>query len=243
MPDPKYNHLLASLPNVDFLRIRPHLHLVGLQNGEILYNAGQLVSNIYFPTSALVSLATDMADGRSIDTALIGTDGMVTLAAFHQPKALSRAHVSRSGFAYQINRDILVEECRRGEAFYDLLMSANRFLINQMNWNIVCNRFHSVEQRIARWFLEHQDKSASSQITVTHTLLSASLGVRREAVTLANLKLNQMGAIHCTRGVTEILDRPLLESLACECYANLRQQHPFYPSLTHAETVHKLSAV
>jgi CRP-like cAMP-binding protein len=227
MTNPRRNRLIGALPEKDYSRLLPFLQLVSLEMGQELYVMGQRVEHIYFPTTALISIAKDLTDGLGVDTAIVGKNSAVGLLLLDTDVSINRAHVTSSGFAYRINRKVLLNEIRRGEAMFEIWMAATRYLANQLSQNVVCNRFHSVEQRLARWLLTNADRLETNLIPVTHGYLSSSIGVRRETVSLTGMKMNDSGVVRCTRGSTEVLDRERLEAMSCECYFTLRKLSPF----------------
>ena len=227
MTNPKCNRLIGALPEKDYNRLFPFLQLVSLEVGQELYVMGDRVGQIYFPTTALISIAKDLSDGYGVDTAIVGKNSAVGLMLLDTDISINRAHVTSAGFAYRVDRNVLRDEVRRGEAMFEIWMAAIRYLANQLSQNVVCNRFHSVEQRMARWLLTNADRLETHLIPVTHGLLSTSIGVRRETVSLTGMKMNDAGIVRCTRGTTEVLDREKLEAMSCECYLTLRRLSPF----------------
>lgn len=227
MTNPKDNRLLKSISDKDYNNIVPFLQLVRLDKGEELFAIGKRVEHIYFPTTALISLAKDLSDGLSMDSALIGKNSAVGLLLLDIDISINRAYVNSAGFAYRVNKMVLLNQIRSGESLFEIWMAAIRYLSNQLSQNVVCNRFHNVDQRLARWILMTTDALEVNHIPVTHSYLASSIGVRREAVSLSVEKMNDLGILRCTRGLIEVADRERLKAMSCECYFTLRRLAPF----------------
>lgn len=227
MQIPRCNDLLASLPELDYERLEPHLELVSLTAGQIVFRPDEWITHVHFPTSAVVALSLDLADGHSVDTAMIGHDGVVGLGVFSHPQAAHKAHVRFGGFAYRLHTDVMRAEFRRGQGLMKAWLLATRALMVQMGQISACNRYHSVEQRLARWVLSYQDKTRTDSINITHQEAAEMLGVRREAITLTAGRFSQAGLMRFERGQLHVLDREGLEQASCECYRSLLEQAPF----------------
>ena len=222
---PHRNHLLAAIAAPDRERIYPHLKLVPMPLGEVIYEPGQALHYVYFPTDSIVSLMYTMADGSTAEIAMVGNDGLVGIAVFMGGETTpSRAIVQSAGSAYRLRAQQLEEEFHRNGETQRLLLRYTQALITQMAQTAVCNRHHSVEQQLCRWLLLSLDRLPSNRLTMTQELIAYMLGVRREGVTAAAGKLQKLGIIRYTRGQIEVLDRPKLEQLCCECYAVVKRE-------------------
>lgn len=228
MTYPKSNRLLAALPESDYERQFPFLQLVSLPMEQELYGPGDQVNHMYFPTTSRIAVSTDLHNGLGLNTAIVGKDSVLGLMVVGTGVSNSRAQVISAGFAYRISRKVLLNEIRLGGAIFEIWIRANQYLLNQLSQNAVCNKFHSVNQRLARWLLTNSDKFEINSIPLTHAFLASSIGVRREAVSLAFLTMNELEIVQSNRGITEILDRERLERMACECYFTLRKLSPFH---------------
>ncbi|AIO71006.1 Crp/Fnr family transcriptional regulator [Burkholderia oklahomensis] len=228
MPDPQSlnaNHLLAALPEVDREHLLPHLTLVDMPLGKVLYESGGSLSHVYFPTTAIVSLLYVMEDGSSAEIAIVGNDGLIGIALFMGGETTpSRAIVQSGGQAYRLDARILKDEFRRGGSMQRLLLRYTQALITQMAQTAVCNRHHSIDQQLCRWLLLSLDRLPSNELTMTQELIANMLGVRRSGVTEAALKLQDAGLIRYSYGHIEVLDRPGLEKRACECYGVVKRE-------------------
>jgi CRP-like cAMP-binding protein len=222
---PKQNHLLAVLPVNAFERLAPHLQLVSMPLGEVLYESGGRLQHVYFPTTSIVSLLYVMQDGDSAEIAVVGNESILGIALFMGGETTpSRAVVQSAGHGYRLKAEVLKEEFRRGETVMRLLLRYTQALITQMAQTAVCNRHHSVEQQLCRWLLLSLDRLSSNELTMTQELIANMLGVRREGVTEAAGRLQSSGLIRYRRGKITVLDRPRLEQVVCECYAVVQKE-------------------
>ena len=219
LPLPQQNQILAALPPAARERLFPHMKLVPLPLGSVLYEAGDVQRYMYFPVDSIVSLLYVLKDGASAEIAVVGNDGAIGVALFMGGETTTnRAIVQSAGSAYRLTRARLKQEFERHGEMLHILLRYTQGLITQMAQTAVCNRHHSVDQQLCRWLLLSLDRLASNTLTMTQELIANMLGVRREGVTEAAGKLQRLGAIHYTRGKITVLDRPGLESLCCECY-------------------------
>jgi CRP-like cAMP-binding protein len=223
--DPSENHLLAALDTAEQERLLPHLQLVDMPLGSVLYESGDALRHVYFPIDCIVSLLYVLADGSSAEIAVVGNEGLVGIALFMGGETTSsRAIVQSAGLAYRIAGQRLKDEFHRNGALSDLLLRYTQALITQMAQTAVCNRHHSVDQQLCRWLLMSLDRLSSNQLTMTQELIANMLGVRREGVTEAAGKLQRLGIIHYQRGHITVLERPKLQALCCECYAVVKKE-------------------
>jgi CRP-like cAMP-binding protein len=223
---PNQNHLLAALPTAEFERLAPHLELVPLPLGEVLYEPGGQLQHAYFPTSAIVSLHYVMESGASAETAGVGNEGVVGISLFMGGDTTpSSAVVQTAGHAYRLPSRLLKEEFKRGGLMQHLLLRYTQALITQVTQTAVCNRHHSVEQQLCRWLLLTLDRGVSSrELVITQELVASMLGVRREGITEAAGKLKSAGLISYRRGHISVLERSGLESRVCECYGVVKKE-------------------
>jgi len=222
---PLDNHILNALPHLERERLFPHLKLVSLALGTVLYESGETLRHIYFPTNSIVSLLYVMKDGSSAEIAVVGNEGALGVSLFMGGETTpSRAIVQSAGYAYRLTgRRLKLEFNRHGEMLH-ILLRYTQSLITQMAQTAVCNRHHSLEQQLCRWLLLSLDRLSGNQLNMTQELIANMLGVRREGVTEAAGKLQKMGAMRYARGKIVVLDRPLLERLSCECYAVVKKE-------------------
>ena len=217
---PNQNHLLAALPADEFERLAPHLELVAMPLGEVLYESGGQLHYVYFPTTSIVSLLYVLQDGASAEIAVVGNEGVLGISLFMGGETTpSRAVVQSEGHGYRLAGQLLKDEFNRAGALLRLLLRYTQALLTQMSQTAVCNRHHSVEQALCRWLLLSLDRLPSTTLSMTQEMIANMLGVRREGVTEAARRLQAAGLIRYTRGRIEVLDRPGLEKAVCECYA------------------------
>ena len=222
---PKRNKLLAALPPADYERLLPHLNLVSLNLGVVIYEAGRPLRSVFFPADSIVSLLYVLENGDSAEIAVVGSEGIVGVAAFTGGDTTpSRALVQSAGTAYQLEREVLKMEFARGGPLHDALLRYLQALMVQMGQTAVCNRHHSVVQQLCRWLLLSLDRLPSNQLHMTQELIANMLGVRREGVTEAAGKLQEAGLIKYSRGHITILDRAKLEERVCECYSVVKKE-------------------
>jgi CRP-like cAMP-binding protein len=223
--NPEENHVLARLSQIARNRLSAHLEFVAMPLGKVLYESGDVLRHVYFPTNSIISLLYVMEDGASAEIAVVGNEGLVGVALFMGGETTpSRAVVQSAGYAYRLIGQELKDEFHRNGEMQILLLRYTQALITQMAQTAVCNRHHSVDQQLCRWLLLSLDRLSSTRLTMTHELIANMLGVRREGVTDAAGKLQKLGVIRYSRGQITVLDRPKLEALCCECYAVVKKE-------------------
>jgi CRP-like cAMP-binding protein len=224
-PAPQQNHLLASLPPEVQGRLFPHLELVSLSLGQILYRSGEALHYVYFPTDSIVSLLYVMEDGAAAEISVVGNEGLIGVAVLMGGESTpNQAIVESAGFAYRLRRQLFKNEFDRGAEMQVLLLRYTQSMLTQMAQTAVCNRHHSIDQQLCRWLLLCLDRLPSNQLTMTQEFIATMLGVQRAGVTAAASKLQKLGVIEYRRGRITVLDRPKLEKLSCECYAVVKRE-------------------
>ena len=222
---PNQNHLLAALPTEEFERLSPHLELVPMPLGEMLYEPGEQLRHAYFPTTAIVSLHYAMESGASAESAGVGNEGVVGVALFMGGDTTpSSAVVQTAGHAYRLEGRLLKQEFNRAGLMQRLLLRYTQALMTQMTQTAACNRHHSVEQQLCRWLLLTLDRAPSRELVITQELIAGMLGVRREGITQAAGNLQDAGFIRYRRGHISVLNRSGLEKRTCECYAVVKKE-------------------
>ena len=221
---PLKNSLLASLAPEDFALISGHLTQVDLEKGRLLYDPGDRIDIVYFPQDCMISLMTLMESGAAIESVTIGREGgLGMLAAFSPRHSLSRAIVQVPGRASRIGVGHFAEAVGRSPALRLLVERHNDALFGHAIQSVACNALHSVEARFCRWLLSCRDRIDSDTINLTQEFLADMLGVQRTTVTAVAGALQAKGLIRYRRGVVDILDRPAIEAMACECYGAVRR--------------------
>jgi CRP-like cAMP-binding protein len=222
---PQQNHLFLALPAEARERVFPHLELVQLPLGHVLYESGTSLQHVYFPTDVIISLLYVMENGASAEIAVVGNEGMVGVALFMGGETTpNRAVVQSRGYAYRLKGQLLKKEFSLSGALQHMLLRYTQALLTQMAQTAVCNRHHSVDQQLCRWLLMSLDRLTSNKLIMTQDLIANMLGVRREGVTQAAGKLQSQGLITYRRGHITVLDRPGLERACCECYAVVKRE-------------------
>jgi len=222
---PRQNHLIASLPVPDYERLLPFLELLQLPVGWSIYETAKSLNNAYFPTDGIISLVYGTESGNLTEVAVTGNEGMVGIPLLNGGETTpGRVVVRNPGFAYRLKYAVLKQEFVSGGPLQDLLLRYTQSLMTQIAQNAVCNRYHTVEQRLCRWLLMSFDRLPSDQLTTTQELIASMLGVRREGVTEAARNLQEAGLIRYSRGHITILDRLKLEEWVCECYAVVKRE-------------------
>ena len=220
------NALLAVLPDAERARWHSHLEPVELPLGAVLYEAGNRLTHVYFPTTAIVSLICVMDSGATTEIAIVGNEGVVGVSLFMGGESTtSRAVVQSAGLGYRLKANQMMEEFNRTGPVMYLLLRYTQALITQMAQTAVCNRHHSLDQQLCRWLLLSLDRLRSNELVVTQELIANLLGVRREGVTEAAGRLHAAGLITYRRGHITVLDRAQLEHRSCECYAVVKREY------------------
>jgi CRP-like cAMP-binding protein len=222
---PNQNQLLAALPIEDFERLSLRLELVPMCLGDALYEPSRQLEHAYFPITAIVSLLYVTESGASAEFTGVGPEGIVGIPLFMGGNTTTSSAVVRTaGHAYRLQRGALAAEFTRAGPVQRLLLSYTQALITQTCQTAACNRHHSVEQQLSRWLLWTVDRLPAQQLTMTQDLVSSLLGVRRESITEAAGRLQQVGFIRYRRGHIDVVDRVGLQSRACECYAAVKAE-------------------
>jgi CRP-like cAMP-binding protein len=223
---PTSNQLLAALPVGEMARWLPLLEPVEMALGQVLYEAGSPMSDVYFPATAIVSLLYVTESGDSTEIAVVGNEGVVGISLFMGGDTTpNRAVVQSAGGCYRLGAEAIKAEFNRSAPVMHLLLRYTQALITQMAQTAVCNRHHTVDQQLCRWLLSSLDRLQGNELTMTQELIANMLGVRREGVTEAALKLQHAGLISYSRGRIKVLDRPGLELRTCECYAVVKAEY------------------
>lgn len=217
--NPRMNQCLDMLPDVDLAHLLPHLQLRSLSSGERLYEAFSRPDRLYFPVHALIAIRNDTPDGLSLDTATIGSEGLIGLAGV-TGHSYFHAIVAESGLAYQLDRVHLQSLIDLHPMITKMCMRAAQLIIRKISKELLCTHYHPIPQRLSRWILTRHDYLLADDLPVTHQSISDSLGIRREAVTLA---LANLAGVKVSRGHLAITDRAALEHQSCECYYHLKQ--------------------
>lgn len=222
---PKYNNLINSLPPEEYERILPHLELIEMPLGSVLYESGEKLHYVYFPMDCIISLLYVTENGSSAEIAVVGFEGAIGIALFMGGQTMpNRAVVQSAGHSYRVKPNQFMQEFDRHGAMLHMMLKYTQALITQMAQTAVCNRHHSVDQQLCRWLLLSLDRLPSNELVMTQELIANMLGVRREGVTEAAGRLQQAGLIQYSRGHITVLDRKELEARVCECYQVVKRE-------------------
>jgi CRP-like cAMP-binding protein len=218
-PEPVTNRLLAALSGKEYQRLQPHLEQVALSFGEILYEPGEIIRYVYFPNHGIISLLSLAEERSPLEVGIVGNEGMVGIPVFLGAAAsLNRALVQGAGTALRMKAGDMRKYVGHEGRLPNLLRQYTYSLLAQISQTAACNRFHTVEARLARWLLLTHDRLQSNEFPLTQQFLSDMLGVRREGVTSAARILQRERLISYVRGEIMILNRAGLEAASCKCY-------------------------
>ena len=219
------NKLLAALPRSQFNLLVPHLTIATMPQGAVVYETGDEVDQVYFPQYGMLSLLAVLRDGKAIETATVGREGVVgAMAGLGLYKSLVRVVVQMPVSCSKIAATHFRTIAAGSDPVRNLCVRYNEVLLSQARVTAACNALHSIEARFCRWLLQSADRAASDTVTLTQEFLAEMLGVRRTSVTEVASKVQNAGAITYSRGVIKILDRPALLRMSCECYETLLDQ-------------------
>ena len=218
------NALLSRIPDTDCARLDPLLRPIRLVQGQVLSEAGDAMAHVWFPTSAIISLCAATSDGASIEVGTVGAEGMVgSSAVLGRRLTLHRSVVLFSGEALRLDVDEFRRRCQLSRELNECVLSYLHALLSQATQAVACSRFHTAEQRLARWLLETADRARVRSFPLTQESMSLLLGMRRPWLTQTAQRLQDRALIRSQRGDIEIVNRTELERVACECYAIVRQ--------------------
>jgi CRP-like cAMP-binding protein len=222
---PTENRLLGLLPETELARLKTQLVPVEMTPGFVVYEAGEHLDHVYFPTTSIVSLRQTMPDGKSAEIAVVGNDGLVGTELFMGDETTTNtAVVQTPGEAYRLSAPILKEEFRQAGVMQWLLLRYTLALFAQIAQTVVCNQYHSTDQRLCRWLLLGIDRLPSNEPKVSPELLANALCLRRASTRKALGQLEDAGVIRCGDSYIEVLDRRSLENRACECYRVVKRE-------------------
>jgi CRP-like cAMP-binding protein len=219
------NQLLMALSAEQYQRLAPHLEPIKLPLHQVLYGPGEPVDYVYFPSNAIISLVFTTREGATVEIGIVGREGMVGIAAIlGGDSMLNTTVVQISGNALRIKASFLKAEFDRDSALRNLLLRYIQASFTQVSQQAVCNRLHSLEERLSRWLLSIHDCLRQDEFTMTQEYIAEMLGSRRSGVTVAAGTLQKAGIIYYRRGNIKILDRSKLEATSCECYSIIRAE-------------------
>ena len=214
------NRLLLSLSPSTYSSLSPLFEVFELKYKANVYSPGELIRHVYFPESGIISLLSAVGERSTLEVGIVGREGMVGLSLYlGEKRSNTKAVVQGDGVALRMKAADFLTECDRSDELPRILRRFTHSLLTQISQSAVCNRFHLVDRRLARWLLMTADRMGSNDFLITQDFLSNMIGVRREAVSRSAFKLQEEELISYQRGNLTIHDRKRLESLACDCYA------------------------
>jgi len=220
------NYLLAALPKDEFVRVESKLESISFKLGEVLYESGDKMDYVHFPTTAIISMLYVMENGATAEIGVVGNDGLIGNALFMGgDTTTSRAIIQSAGDSLRMKAKDVKAEFALGGMFQQMLLRYVQALMTQISQTAVCNRLHSVDQQLCRWLLLSHDRLKTDKLLMTHDLIANMLGVRREGVTLAAQKLAKRKLIKNVRGTITVIDRLGLEKAVCECYEVVNNEY------------------
>jgi CRP-like cAMP-binding protein len=224
--NPRQNHLLRELPQEQWERWHSQLEYVDMQLGQVLYEPGSILSHVYFPTTAIVSLLYVMKNGESAEIAVVGNEGLVGVSLFMGGGSTSsRALVQSAGGAYKLCAEAMKHEFDRAGPVLLLLLRYTQALMTQMVQTAACNKHHSLDQQLCRWLLLSLDRLQGTEMVMTRKLVAHMLGVSEDVATAGALRLQEAGLIDYQDGRIRVLDRIGIEKRSCECYAVVKLEY------------------
>jgi CRP-like cAMP-binding protein len=221
------NVLIAALPGAARDRLARYTRLVELPRGEILHRAGAEVRYVYFPLDCLISVTLTTADGQTAEVGVVGQRGVTGLGAVLgvSGPAHTETVCQAPGSAARVEAGPLIDEFERNKGVRDVLLRYAQAYLAQLSQNVACSRFHSLEQRMARWLLDSRYRLRSDEMALTHDFVATMLGVRRASVTEMAAALQSRGLIEYGRGWVRVADPARLEAVSCECYHVVRDAY------------------
>lgn len=222
---PPTNLILAALPEDEYRRLRPKLEAVPLVFGEVIYEPGDLIRYVYFPTGGIISLLAAVENRATLEVGIVGREGMVGLPIFMGvTRSRNRAVVQGAGTALRMKATTFRKECLNFGLMPQLLKRYSHSRLTQISQGAACNRFHPIDARLARWLLMTRDRMGTNEFQLTQEFLSNMLGVRREGVNKAAGLLQKRHLISYSRGTLMTLNRVGIESVACDCYRIIKEE-------------------
>jgi len=217
------NQLLAALPKKEYQALQ--LEEIPLVFEQIIYKPQVAMSDVYFPNSGIISLLAGLNERATLEVGMVGNEGIVGLTIFMGVnESQNRAVVQGAGSAMKMKATLFRRECNNGGALPRLLQRYTHSLLTQITQAAVCNQFHSIEARLARWLLMTHDRMGEDEFQLTQEFLSNMLAVRRECVNKAAKTMQKLNLITYSRGRLKVLDRAGLEATSCGCYEIIKKQ-------------------
>jgi len=221
------NRLLAVLSPELYKKLAPNLKQVSLEQGTILHHPGETIETLYFPIDCLLSITIMMNDGSTAQVGLVGNREVIGVNALMGRRETTQTLyvIQMAGSVIRVDAPVLLKKFNHNQELREVLLRYTQALIAQISQNVGCKSLHNLDQRLARWLLEAQDRTDKDELRLTHEFSSHILGVRRAGVTEAAQKLQEKGFIHYHLGNVKILDQPGLEACSCECFRSTKEEY------------------
>jgi CRP-like cAMP-binding protein len=218
------NKILLALPDDEFRVLRPDLKFIPMPHHRILYEPNCKIESVYFPNSGLISLVIVMADRKTVEVAVLGSEGFAGVPSIAGlTRSPVREVVQIAGDGFEVDAEVFRQALQSSPVLQAVLHRYSIVLGMQISQTAACNRLHDIEQRFARWLLMSQDRVDNGSVRITHDFLATMLGTDRPSVSVAAANLQRKEIIDYTRGTVHILNRKALEQTACECYQIIQQ--------------------
>jgi CRP-like cAMP-binding protein len=218
------NAILNSLSSADLDLLTARSDQVALKLGVVLYEPGDALEHVYFPTSGMISVVTTMETGDAVETGIIGREGVSCSAVIGRTNAMDRGMVQATGSAIRVPVEVFLAAYDESKPFRDQVNRHNTLMWGMAQQTAACNAVHKLEARLARWLLQTRDLIGSDELPLTQEFLSMMLGVQRTTITLAEGILQDEHLITVRRGRVRLLDADGLSRRSCECYHRLRER-------------------
>jgi len=219
------NRLLSSLPERDAELLRPHLREVHLTKGLVLADVGDRISQVLFPSSAVLSVVVSLEDGRTVEVATLGMEGAShVLECLGVAPSTTRMFAQIPGSAFAVDAGVLRQRAAQSPELLRRLLRHVKAANSQAEQNVACNALHEAPGRLAKWLLMTEDRTGTPAFPLTQDYMAVMVGVQRSTVNGAAVELRDKGLIRYTRGSVQVLDRVGLQARACECYEAVQER-------------------
>lgn len=217
------NHFIDTLAVDARAAILDHASLITVEADRILVAQDRPIDTVHFPTTAVLSLEMASPSGRSLQTAVVGREGLSGLIPFlADADSPTQISCETTGSAFAVPAAQLRRLAWRHADLMQRLLVLACYYQGQANQIAVCSALHSIEQRVARWMLMADDVSGSRRLIVSQAQIANRMGVQRTSIVEAFRGLTRGGAVEHSRGWVKVVDRAALERRACGCYRNVR---------------------
>jgi len=225
------NRILDALPDEDYFRLEPLLENIKLPLSQVLYKSDEIIKYVYFPINAMASVVAMTFDGECAEVGVIGREGMVGIdVLLGVDSSTKEVLIQLSDGAFRIKTEEIRKEFKKAGALHDLTLRFVHCFIEQISQTALCNRLHSLEERLARWLLMCHDRAENDDLSLTQEFLSIMLGTNRPSVTIAAINLQSAGFIKYSRGKIAVIDREGLEDFSCACYRTVQEVYSKMPT-------------